>query len=132
MKIKFHHKVSLHSNLRTIHSRELTEGYWPPVWGKSWSFGSATSHFIHEQSRQLPHFSEVRGSYYYLNDDFRRWRAHFKNLVDQHQMTDPMAKQFAFACIRDLATQTVMDIPLYGPETLGQMLNAYHVRFCPV
>ena len=47
-------------------------------------------------------------------------------------MTDPVAKQFAFACMRDMATQTVMDFPLYGPETLCQMLNAYQDRFCLV
>ena len=83
-----------------------------------------------EQTPPLPHFSEAQGSYYYLSNDFRSWRARFENLVNQHQLTDLVAKQFAFVCMRDLATQAVMDIPLYGPETLSQMLNAYQDRFC--
>ena len=83
-----------------------------------------------EQTPPLPHFSEAKGSYYYLSNDFRSWRARFKNLVNQHQLTDLVAKQFAFVCMRDLATQAVMDIPLYGPETLSQTLNAYQDQFC--
>ena len=79
-----------------------------------------------------PHFSEAQGSYYYLSNDFRSWRARFENLVSQHQLTDLVAKQFAFVCMRDLATQAVMDISLYGPETLSQMLNTYQDRFCLV
>ena len=76
-----------------------------------------------------PYSDEIRGSYYYLDDDFQAWRSQFEALVERHQWMDAVAKQFAFAYMRDMATQTVVDIPLYGPETLGQMLNTYQDWF---
>ena len=84
---------------------------------------------MQDQSRPAPYSNGIEGSYYYLDNNFRAWRSQLKALVERHQWTDAVAKQFAFAYMRDMATQTVMDIPLYGPETLGQMLNAYQNRF---
>ena len=40
-----------------------------------------------------------------------------------------VAKQLAFAYMRDWATQVVMDIPVYGSVTIEQMLDAYQDRF---
>ena len=67
--------------------------------------------------------------YYLLGDDFRTWRYRFKALVERYQWTNAVANQFAFAYMRDMATQVIMDISLYGSETIEQMLDAYKDRF---
>ena len=74
-------------------------------------------------------YPDVGGSYYYPGEDFETWRVQFEALRERHQWKDAVAKQLAFAYMRDSATEAVMDIPFHGPETLTQVLNAYQTRF---
>ena len=62
--------------------------------------------------------------------DFRAWRCQFEGLASWYQWTNAVTKQFAFAYMRDIDTQTVMDIPLYGSETARELLDTYQERFC--
>ena len=69
------------------------------------------------------------GPYYYPGEDFDTWRVQFKALCKRQQWPDSIAKPLAFAYMRDSATEAVMDIPYYGPESLTQLLDAYGTRF---
>ena len=74
-------------------------------------------------------YPEAGGSYYYPSDDFKTWRVQFEAIRDRYQWMDAVAKQFAFAYMRDSATEAVMDLTYSGPETLTKVLNAYETRF---
>ena len=76
-----------------------------------------------------PYPAGIRYYYHLPGEDFRVWRRRFKGLADRYRWTDAVTKQFAFAHMRNTATQTVMDIPLYGPETAEELLEAYQDRF---
>ena len=52
--------------------------------------------------RLAPYPDGIRGSYYYLYDDFRTWRYRFEALVGRYQWKNDVAKQFAFAYLRDM------------------------------
>ena len=69
------------------------------------------------------------GAYYYPGEDFTIWRVQFEALCEHQQWPDSVAKPLAFAYMRDSATEAVMDIPYYGPESLTQFLDAYGTRF---
>ena len=69
------------------------------------------------------------GSYYYPGEDFDTWRVQFKALCECQQWPDSVAKPLAFTYMRDSATEAVMDITYYGPESLTQLLDAYGTRF---
>ena len=71
----------------------------------------------------------IRYFYHLHREDFRAWRCQFEGLANQYQWTDAVTKQFAFAYMRDIATQAVMDIPLYWSGTAGELLDAYQERF---
>ena len=77
------------------------------------------------QDLQPPYPAGIRSFDYFPGDDFRAWRHQFEALAERSQWTNAVAKQYAFAYMRDWATQVVMDIPLYGSETMKQMLDAY-------
>ena len=81
------------------------------------------------QELQPPYPAGIRCFYFFPNDDFRIWRRQFEALAGRYQWTNAIAKQFAFAYMRDWATQVVMDIPLHGSETIEQTLDAYQDRF---
>ena len=74
-------------------------------------------------------YPALGGSYYYPGEDFDTWRVQFEALRERHQWPDSVAKQYAFAYIRDSARDAAMDITSYGPESLFQLLNAYETRF---
>ena len=67
--------------------------------------------------------------YHLLVEDFPTWRCRFERLADKYRWTDAVTIQFAFAYMRDTATQAVMDIPLYGSEIAEQLLDVYQDRF---
>ena len=69
------------------------------------------------------------GAYYYPREDFTVWRVQFEALCEHQQWPDSVAKPLAFAYMRDSATEAVMYIPYYGPESLTQFLDAYGTRF---
>ena len=49
---------------------------------------------MQDQSRPAPYSDGIRGSYYYLYDDFRAWRNQYEALVERHQWTEAVARQF--------------------------------------
>ena len=71
----------------------------------------------------------IGGSYYYPGEDFYAWRAQFEALIEHERWPDNLAKQYAYAYMRDTAHDAVQDIPLFGPQNLTQMLNTYEDRF---
>ena len=79
-----------------------------------------------DRSRSHP---VVGGSYYYPREDFRAWRAQFEALKEHERWPDHVARQYAYACMRDASHDAVRDITLAGPENLTQMLDAYEGRF---
>ena len=66
--------------------------------------------------------------YYYPGEDFDLWRTKFQTLREQRHWSDGVAKPFAFAYMKGLAAEAVMDIPYDGPEGLSQFLDAYKTR----
>ena len=71
----------------------------------------------------------IGGSYYYPSEDFYAWRVQFEALSEHERWPDDLAKQYAYAYMRDAAHDAVGDIPLFGPQNLAQMLNTYEDRF---
>ena len=71
------------------------------------------------------HFSNLPG------ENFLAWRSQFQVIADYHQWTDEEAKQLAYAYMKGTALESVMDVLLTGPETIGQVLDEYQNRFLP-
>ena len=71
----------------------------------------------------------IRGSSYYPGKDFYARRAQFEALSEHERWPDNIAKQYAYAYMRESAHDVVGDIPLSGPGNLTQLLNAYEDRF---
>ena len=52
-------------------------------------------------------------------------------IATYHRWTDEEAKHLAYAYMRGLALESVMDISITGPETLKDILDEYQRRFIP-
>ena len=52
-------------------------------------------------------------------------------IADYHRLSDEVAKQLAYAFMKGTALESVMDIRLTGPKTIGQALDEYQNRFLP-
>ena len=67
---------------------------------------------------------------YLPDEDFLVLQSQFQAVINSYQWTNSVAKQFAFAYMKDIATQAFLDIPLSGLETVEQMLDEYQEQFC--
>ena len=52
-------------------------------------------------------------------------------IADYHRWSDEEAKQLVYAYMKGTALESIMDIRLTGPETVGQVLDEYQNRFLP-
>ena len=71
---------------------------------------------------------------YFVNlpgENFLAWRSQFQVIASYHRWTDHEAKQLVYAYMKETALESVMDISLTGPETIGQVLYTYQDRFLP-
>ena len=76
-----------------------------------------------------PHNTKIQ---YFANlpgQDFLAWRSQFQVIASYHRWSDDEAKQLVYAYMKGTALESVMDISLTGPETIGQVLDAYQDRF---
>ena len=83
----------------------------------------------HSGSR--PHKTKIQ---YFANlpgENFLAWRSQFQVIASYHRWSDDEAKQLVYAYMKGIALESVMDIRLTGPETIGQVLDAYQDRFLP-
>ena len=80
-------------------------------------------------NRSRSHVVSGGAAFYYPGEDFRAWRAQFEALQEHEQWSDPVARQYACACMRDTAHDAVRDIMLANPGSLPQMLNAFEDWF---
>ena len=87
-----------------------------------------------ERSQPLPsrphntkiiHFGNLPG------ENFLAWRSQFQVIAAYHRWTDEESKHLAYAYMRGLALESVMDISITGPETLKDILDEYQRRFIP-
>ena len=74
---------------------------------------------------KIIHFSNLPG------ENFLAWRSQFQVIADYHRWTDEEAKQLAYAYMKGTALESVMDVRLTGPETVGEILDEYQSRFLP-
>ena len=85
-----------------------------------------TPHVISASSiAKIMDFSNLPG------ENFLAWRSQFQVIADYHRWTDEEAKQLAYAYMKGTALESVMDVLLTGPETIGQVLDEYQNRFLP-
>ena len=78
-----------------------------------------------------PHNTKIQ---YFANlpgENFLAWRSQFQVIASYHRWSDDEAKQLVYAYMKGTALESVMDISLTGPETIGQVLDAYQDRFLP-
>ena len=81
------------------------------------------------QGDPRPHNMKVQ---YFSNlpgENFLAWRSQFKVIADYHRWSDEEAKQLMYAYMKGTALESVMDIPLTGPETAKETLDEYQRRF---
>ena len=82
-----------------------------------------------QQSRphntKIIHFANLPG------ENFPAWHLQFQVIATYHRWTDEEAKYLAYAYMRGLALESVMDISITGPETLKDILDEYQHRFIP-
>ena len=82
-----------------------------------------------QQSRphntKIIHFANLPG------ENFLAWRSQFQVIATYHRWSDEEAKHLAYAYMRGLALESVMDISITGPETLKDILDEYQKRFIP-
>ena len=74
---------------------------------------------------KIIHFSNLPG------ENFLAWRSQFQVIANYHRWTDEEAKQLAYAYMKGTALESVMDVYLTGPETIGEILDKYQNRFLP-
>ena len=65
------------------------------------------------------HFSNLPG------ENFLAWRSQFQVIANYHRWTDQEAKQLACAYMEGTALESVMDVCLTGPKTIGEILDEY-------
>ena len=71
------------------------------------------------------HFANLPG------ENFLAWRSQFQVITNYPRWSDEEAKQLAYAYMKGTALESVMDICLTGPETIGQVLDEYQNHFLP-
>ena len=74
---------------------------------------------------KIIHFSNLPG------ENFLAWRSQFQVIANYHRWTIEEAKQLAYAYMKGTALESVMDVCLTGPETVGEILDEYQNRFLP-
>ena len=83
------------------------------------------------QGAPRPHNTKVQ---YFLNlpgENFLGWRSQFQVIADYHRWTDKEAKQLIFAYMKGTVLESMMDIPITGPETAIETFDEYQRRFLP-
>ena len=83
------------------------------------------------QGAPRPHNTKVQ---YFSNlpgENFLAWRSQFQVIADYHRWTDKESKLLMYAYMKVTALESVMDIPLTGPETAKETLDKYQRRFLP-
>ena len=78
-----------------------------------------------------PHNTKIQ---YFANlpgENFLAWRSQFQVIASYHRWSDNEAKQLVYAYMKGTALESVMDISLTGPKTIGQVLDSYQDRFLP-
>ena len=71
---------------------------------------------------------------YFLNlmgENFLAWRSQFQVIADYHRWSDEEAKQLMYAYMKGTALDSIMDIPITGPELAKETLDEYQRRFLP-
>ena len=83
------------------------------------------------QGAPRPHNTKVQ---YFSNlpgENFLAWRSQFQVIADYHRWSDDEAKQLMYAYMKGTALESVMDIPITGPESAKETLDEYQKRFLP-
>ena len=83
------------------------------------------------QGAPRPHNTKVQ---YFSNlpgENFLAWRSQFQVIADYHRWSDDEAKQLMYQYMKGTALESVMDIPLTGPESAKETLDEYQKRFLP-
>ena len=83
------------------------------------------------QGAPRPHNTKVQ---YFSNlpgENFLAWRSQFQVIADYHRWSDDEAKQLMYAYMKGTALESVMDIPITGPESAKETLDEYQRRFLP-
>ena len=110
---------TLRAELTALQSRELSLD----------ERGRERSQPMAQQSRphntKIIHFANLPG------ENFLAWRSQFQVIATYHRWSDEEAKHLAYAYMRGLALESVMDISITGPETLKEILDEYQKRFIP-
>ena len=86
---------------------------------------SPTSTSSRPHNAKILDFSNLPG------ENFLAWRSQFQVIANYHRWTDEEAKQLAYAYMKGMALESVMDVRLTGPETIGEILDEYQNRFLP-
>ena len=92
--------------------------------------GRERSYHSHSSSSR-PHNAKIMHFANLLGENFLAWRSQFQVIADYHWWSDEEAKQLAYAYMKGTALESIMDIRLRGPETIGQVLDEYQNRFLP-
>ena len=92
--------------------------------------GRERSHHSHSSSSR-PHNAKIMHFANLPGENFLAWRSQFQVIADYHRWSDEEAKQLAYAYMKGTALESIMDICLTGPETIGQVLDEYQNRFLP-
>ena len=83
------------------------------------------------QGAPRPHNTKVQ---YFSNlpgENFLAWRSQFQVIADYHRWSDEEAKQLMYAYMKGTALESVMDIPITGPESAKETLDECQRRFLP-
>ena len=83
------------------------------------------------QGAPRPHNTKVQYFSNLLGENFLAWRSQFQVIADYHRWSDEESKQHMYAYMKGTALESVMDIPLTGPETAKETPDEYQHRFLP-
>ena len=72
-----------------------------------------------------PHNTKVQYFLNLLRENFLAWRLQFQVIADYHRWSDQEAKQLMYAYMKGTALESVMDIPITGPESSEDTLDEY-------
>ena len=78
-----------------------------------------------------PHNTKIQ---YFANlpgENFLAWRSQFQVIASYHRWSNHEAKQLVYTYMKGAALESVMDISLMGPKTIGQVLDAYQDLLLP-
>ena len=79
----------------------------------------------HPHNTKVQYFSNLPG------ENFLAWRSQFQVIADYHRWSDQEAKQLMYAYMKGTALESVMEIPITGPESAKKTLDEYQQRFLP-